>query len=75
MYANSWLMVPNRSIYVKKYHLPLKYSYLQNKSENNKHVFKLFTQPGVKQRTDFLRTVTAASDLIDCTLVNCAVVE
>ena len=29
------------------------------------------TQVGVKQLTDFLRTVTAASDLVDCTLVNC----
>ena len=32
----------------------------------------MFTQAGVKQLTDFLRTVTAASDLVDCTLVNCA---
>ena len=32
----------------------------------------MFTQVGVKQLTDFLRTVTAASDLVDCTLVNCA---
>ena len=31
----------------------------------------MFTQVGVKQLTDFLRTVTAASDLVDCTLVNC----
>ena len=29
-----------------------------------------FTQVGVKQLTDFLRTVTAASDLVDCMLVN-----
>ena len=36
-----------------------------------KHVFNVFTQVGVKQLTDFLRTVTAASDLVDCTLVNC----
>ena len=41
------------------------------KRENNKHVFNVFTQVGVKQLTDFLRTVTAASDLVDCTLVNC----
>ena len=33
----------------------------------------MFTQVGVKQLTDFLRTVTAASDLVDCTLVNCAI--
>ena len=31
----------------------------------------MFTQVGVKQLTAFLRTVTAASDLVDCTLVNC----
>ena len=37
----------------------------------NQHVFNVFTQVGVKQLTDFLRTVTAASDLVDCTLVNC----
>ena len=30
----------------------------------------MFTQVGVKQLTDFLRTVTAASDLVDRTLVN-----
>ena len=30
---------------------------------------------GVKQLTDFLRTVTAASDLVDCTLVNCETVD
>ena len=31
----------------------------------------MFTQVGVKQLTDFLRTVTVASDFVDCTLVNC----
>ena len=31
----------------------------------------MFTQVGVKQLTDFLRTVTAVSDLVNCTLVNC----
>ena len=31
----------------------------------------MLTQVSVKQLTDFLRTVTAASDLVDCTLVNC----
>ena len=41
------------------------------KLEKNMHVFNVFTQVGVKQLTDFLRTVTAASDLVDCTLVNC----
>ena len=35
-----------------------------------KHMFTVFTYVGVKQLTDFLRTVTAASDLVDCTLVN-----
>ena len=35
----------------------------------------MLTQVGVKQLTDFLRTVTAASDLVDCTLVNCVFVE
>ena len=64
MLKDNWLMVPNRSKYGMKYFLPLKNSYLQNKSENNKHVSNLFTQPGE------LRTVTTTSDLIDCTLVN-----
>ena len=41
------------------------------KREKNIHVFSVLTQVGVKQLTDFLRTVTAASDLVDCTLVNC----
>ena len=41
------------------------------KREKNTHVFNVLTQVGVKQLTDFLRTVTAASDLVDCTLVNC----
>ena len=41
------------------------------KIEKNIHVFNVLTQVGVKQLTDFLRTVTAASDLVDCTLVNC----
>ena len=40
-----------------------------------KHAFTVFTQVGVKQLTDFLRTVTAASDLVDCTLVNCETVD
>ena len=51
-------------------------SYLSNtvipdKREKNQHVFNVFTQVCVKQLTDFLRTMTAASDLVDCTLVNC----
>ena len=41
------------------------------KREKNIHVSNVLTQVGVKQLTDFLRTVTAASDLVDCTLVNC----
>ena len=41
------------------------------KRKKNIHVFNVFTQVGVKQLTDFLRTVTAASDLVGCTLVNC----
>ena len=41
------------------------------KREKNIHVLNVLTQVGVKQLTDFLRTVTAASDLVDCTLVNC----
>ena len=41
------------------------------KREKNIHVFNVLTQVGVKQLTDFLRTVTAASDLVNCTLVNC----
>ena len=43
------------------------------KREKNIHVFNVFTQVGVKQLTDFLRTVTPASDFVDCTLVNCAI--
>ena len=35
----------------------------------------MLTQVGVKQLTDFLRTVTAASDLVDCTLVHCGYEE
>ena len=34
----------------------------------------MLTQVGVKQLTDFLRTATAASDLVDCTLGNCEIV-
>ena len=45
------------------------------KREKNIHVFNVLTQVGVKQLTDFLRTVTAASDLVDCTLVNCDTCE
>ena len=45
---------------------------LNTKREKNIHVFNVFAQIGVKQLTDFLRTVTAASYLVDCTLVNCA---
>ena len=41
------------------------------KGEKNIHVFNVFTHVGVKQLTDSKRTVTAASDLVDCTLVNC----
>ena len=41
------------------------------KKEKKSNVFNVFTQVGVMQLTDFLRTVTAASDLVDCTLVNC----
>ena len=33
----------------------------------------VLTQVGVKQLPDFLRTVTAASDLVDCSLVNCEI--
>ena len=43
----------------------------KTKREKNIHVFIVLTHVGVKQLTDFLRTVTAASDLVDCTLVNC----
>ena len=35
----------------------------------------MFTEIGVKQLNDFLRTVTAASDLVDCTSVNCELVR
>ena len=58
--------------------MEIRISYLSNtvipdtKREKNQHVFNVFTRVGVKQLTDFLRTVTEASDLVDCTLVNCA---
>ena len=44
---------------------------IPDKNEKMINTFSLYTQPGVKQLTDFLRTVTAASDLVDCTFVNC----
>ena len=51
-------------------------SYLSNtvipdKKEKKSTLFQVFTHVCVKQLADFLRTVTAASDLVDCTLVNC----
>ena len=64
-------MVSNRNKYGKKCILPLKYRYSGYKIDVYKHAFTVFTQVGVKQLTDFLRTVTAASDFVDCTLVNC----
>ena len=70
-YRNLRSTVLNRSKYRKTYLLPFKYSYSRYKKEKNQHVFNVYTQVGVKQLTDFLRTVTAASDLVDCTLVNC----
>ena len=45
------------------------------KRDTNIHLFNVLTQVGVKQLTDFLRTVTAASDLVDCTLVNCETIH
>ena len=74
-YRNIRYMVLNRSTYGKTYLLPFKYSYSRYKKRNNQHVFALFTQVGVKQLTDFLRTVTTASDLVDCRLVNCVYEE
>ena len=65
-------MVSNCNKYGKKCILPLKYRYSGYKRDVYKHMFTVFTQVGVNQLTDFLRTVTAASDLVDCTLVNCA---
>ena len=66
-------MVSNRNKYGKKCIFPLKYRYSGEKRDFYKHAFTVFTQVGVKQLTDFLRTVTAASDLVDCTLVNCVI--
>ena len=66
-------MVSNRNKYGKKCILPLKYTYSELKRDVYKHVFNVFTQVGVRQLTDFLRTVTAASDLVDCTMVNCEI--
>ena len=74
-YRNVRPMVLNRSKYGKTYLLPFKYSYSRYKKRKNQHVFNVFTPVGVKQLTDFLRTVTAASDLVDCTLVNCGFVR
>ena len=70
-YRNIRSTVLNRSKYGKMNPLPFKYSYSRYKNRNNHHLFNVFTQVGVKQLTDFLRTVTAASDLVDCTLFNC----
>ena len=70
-YRNIRSTVLNRSKYGKKYLLPFKYRYSQYKKRKTQHVFNVFTQVGLKQLTDFLRTVTAASDLVNCTLVNC----
>ena len=65
-------MVLNRSKYGETYLLPFKYYYSQYKTRKEYTRFpNVLTQVGVKQLTDFLRTVTAASDLVDCTLVNC----
>ena len=74
-YTNIRSTVLNRSKYGKTYLLPFKYSYPRYKKRKNKHVFNVFTQVGVKQLTDFLRTVTAASDLVDCKLVNCGIAK
>ena len=63
--------VLNRSKSGKTNLLPFKYSNSRYRKRKNQHIFNVFTQAGVKQLTDFLRTVTAASDLVDCTLVNC----
>ena len=70
-YRNIRSTVLNRSKYGKTYLLPFKYSYSPYKKRKNQHVFNVFTQLGVKQLTDFLPTVTAASDLVDCMLVYC----
>ena len=70
-YRNIRSTVLNQSKYGKTYLLSFKYCYSRYKKRKNQHVFNVFTQVGVKQLTDFLRTVTAASDLVDCTLVNC----
>ena len=41
------------------------------KNEHINNYLKLFTQLVVKQLMVFGRTVVAASDLINCTMVNC----
>ena len=76
--AESYLFYRNiRSTVLNHANMERRFSYLSNtvipdtKGRKNQHVFNVFTQVGVKQLTDFLRTVTAASDLVDCTLVNC----
>ena len=71
-YRNIRSTVLNRSKYGNTYILPFKYSYSRYKKRKKSTPFYVFTRVGVKQLTDFLRTVTEASDLVDCTLVNCA---
>ena len=70
-YRNNKSMVLNRSKYGETYLLPFKYSYSQYKTRKEYIRFQCVNKVGVKQLTDFLLTVTAASDLVDCTLVNC----
>ena len=62
-------MVVDRSKYGKKYILPFKYSYPHEKGKWLTRFKCVYTVRC--KAADFLRTVTAASDLVDCTLVNC----
>ena len=66
-------MVQNRSKNGKKSLLPFKCSYLKIKNEHIDNYLKLFTQLDVKQLMIFGCTVVAASDLKNCTMVNCEI--
>ena len=70
-YGNIRSTVLNRSKYGKTYLLPFKYSNSRYTKRKKSTRFQFVYTVGVKQLTDFLHTVTAASDLVDCTLVNC----
>ena len=56
-------------------YLTSKIQIFRKKRDVYKHAITVFTQVGVKQLNDFLRTLTAVSDLVDCTSINCELVR